>query len=77
MAKDEQFVIRFPTKLTARHLTIVIVFAIFMYFLVSVMKDILGKEFGNTNITIIAIALILVIIGLVSMYTIGSLSMEK
>lgn len=77
MTTDDHIEIKFPKgKLKAKHVAIVIVFAIFIYFLTDSLKQVLTTRFDDPNHAIMVIALILVLIGIVAVYIIRTLSKD-
>mgnify|MGYP001103856649 CR=1 FL=1 len=77
MGDDERIEIRFPKgKLKPKHVAIIIIFMIFMYFLVEALKSALATQFQNQNVTIFIIALILIVIVSFSTYVVYRLSKE-
>ena len=60
----------------SKHMAIVLVFGILIYFLIEALKAIFTTGFQNTNYALIAIALILLVICVVTVYVIRTLSKE-
>ena len=72
---DDHIEIKFPKgKLKAKHVAIVTVFVIFMYFLQDILKQVLATKFENPSISILIVALILTVIGSVTVYIVSQLS---
>jgi len=78
MGEQDHYELKIPKgKLRAKHIALIVCFAIALYLLSEVLKSVFSSGFLNPNYAIIVIALILVVITTISVYTIRALSKEN
>ena len=78
MGEQNHYELKIPKgKLRAKHITLIACFAIALYLLSEVLKSVFSSGFLNPNYAIVVIALILVVITAIFIYTARSLSKEN
>jgi tryptophan-rich sensory protein len=78
MGEQERFEVRVPKgKLKAKHIGLIACFAIVLYLLTEVLNSVFSSGFSNPNYAIVVIALILVVITIIAVYTIRQFSKEN
>jgi lipopolysaccharide export LptBFGC system permease protein LptF len=78
MGEQDRYELKVPKgKLRAKHIVLIVCFAIVLYVLSETLKSVFSSGFSNPNYAIIVIALILSVITIIAVYTIRLLSKEN
>ncbi len=78
MGEQDHYEVSVPKgKLKAKHIVILMCFAVSLYLLSEALKSVFSSGFSNPNYAIIVIALILAVITIVTVYTIRLVSKEN
>lgn len=75
--KQKKITIQFPEGIKSKHVAIIAIYAFIVYFLIQALQSIFTSGFQNTNYALIAIAFILVVLCLITVYVVRTLSKEN